>query len=343
MAEPNRANPQPPQGRAALDDVAAKHQGALEALRQSEERFRVALRNSHITVFNQDRELRYTWIYNSQPKTPAEDLLGRADADLWPPEEAARHIQIKRRVMETGAGEFQEVRLPTGGDTYYYDLTVEPLRDAAGAVIGITGAASDVTERKRMEESLHAMTMVDDLTGVYNRRGFLTLAEQQLKVARRSKRPVILLYLDVDNLKRVNDTLGHNEGDILLSRAAIVLRRSFREADVLARIGGDEFAVLAAEATPESIETPLRRLRSNLDADNASWMPPTALCSAPAWPATTPPTRARSKNSSARPTAICTTASARNIPPRTADVWNPRNTGRQGLFGGLSGITGIFC
>jgi diguanylate cyclase (GGDEF)-like protein/PAS domain S-box-containing protein len=269
MKEPNPANPQSPEGRATLDAVSAKHQVAVEALRQSEERFRVALRNSHITVFNQDRELRYTWIYNAQPKSPAEDMLGRTDADLWPPEEAARLLQIKRRVMHTGAGEFQEVRLPTGGDTYYYDLTVEPLRDAAGAVIGVTCAASDVTERKRMEESLHAMTMVDDLTGVYNRRGFMTLADQQLKLARRTKSPVILLYLDVDNLKRVNDTLGHNEGDILLSRAAIMLRRSFREADVLARIGGDEFAVLAADATPKSVETPLRRLRINLDEDNA--------------------------------------------------------------------------
>jgi diguanylate cyclase (GGDEF)-like protein/PAS domain S-box-containing protein len=269
MTERNPANPQSSEGRAALDAVSAKHQAAVEALRQSEERFRVALRNSHITVFNQDRDLRYTWIYNSQPKSAAADVLGRTDADLWPPDEAVRLEEIKRRVMQSGSGEFQEARLTTGGETYFYDLTVEPLRNADGAVIGVTCAASDVTERKRMEESLHAMTMVDDLTGVYNRRGFMTLAEQQLKLARRSKSPVILLYVDVDNLKRVNDSLGHPEGDILLSRTAIVLRRSFREADVLARIGGDEFAVLAMDATRKSIETPLRRLRINLDEDNA--------------------------------------------------------------------------
>jgi diguanylate cyclase (GGDEF)-like protein/PAS domain S-box-containing protein len=269
MKKPNPANPQPPEGRAALDAVSAKHQAAEEALHQSEERFRVALRNSHITVFNQDRELRYTWAYNAQPKSPAEDMLGRTDADLWPPEEAASLAEIKRRVMHSGAGEFQEVRLTAGGETYFYDLTVEPLRDANGAVIGVTCAASDVTERKRMEESLHAMTLVDDLTGVYNRRGFMTLADQQIKVARRLKSPVILLYLDVDNLKRMNDSLGHQEGDILLCRTATVLRRSFREADILARIGGDEFAVLAVEATRKSVETPLRRLRINLDEDNA--------------------------------------------------------------------------
>jgi diguanylate cyclase (GGDEF)-like protein/PAS domain S-box-containing protein len=269
MTKPNPADPQPHEGRAALDAVSAKQQAAEEALRQSEERFRVALRNSHITVFNQDRELRYTWVYNPRPKSPAEDMLGRSDADLWPPEEAARLAEIKRRVMQSETGELQEIRLTTGGETYFYDLTVEPLRDAAGAVIGVTCAASDVTDRKRMEESLHAMTMVDDLTGVYNRRGFMTLADQQLKLARRAKSPIILLYIDLDNLKRVNDSLGHQEGDILLSRTAIVLRRSFREADVLARIGGDEFAVLAVEATRKSIETPLRRLRINLDADNA--------------------------------------------------------------------------
>lgn len=88
----------------------------------------------------------------------------------------------------------------------------------------------------------------DELTGLYNRRAFFTLAEQQLKVARRSKIPLALLFGDIDRLKWINDNLGHPQGDLVLIDAASVLRHTFRDSDIIARIGGDEFVVLAAQA-----------------------------------------------------------------------------------------------
>lgn len=106
----------------------------------------------------------------------------------------------------------------------------------------------DVTEQKRAEESMQALSLVDDLTGLYNRRGFQTLAEQQFRIASRMRKKMFLLFVDVDGMKRVNDTMGHREGNQLLVEAASALRQAFRNSDISARIGGDEFVVLVLEA-----------------------------------------------------------------------------------------------
>ncbi len=127
----------------------------------------------------------------------------------------------------------------------------------------------DITQRKRVEEALRHMSLIDDLTGLYNRRGFVTLAEQHLKLAERARRPLSLFFIDVDNMKWINDTYGHLEGDEVLTLLGGVLREAFRESDLLARIGGDEFVVLAIDATPESTQHLVSRLRSRVRERNA--------------------------------------------------------------------------
>ncbi|MCX6033256.1 MAG: PAS domain S-box protein [Chloroflexi bacterium] len=128
-----------------------EHRRAELALRENEERFRVALKGSPIIVWNQDRDLRYTWIHNPAWDYAAEQMVGKTDDDLASPEGAVRLTKIKRRVLETGMGCREEVALSNQGQVYYYDLTVEPLRDAAGAVVGVTCATMDISERKRAE------------------------------------------------------------------------------------------------------------------------------------------------------------------------------------------------
>jgi two-component system cell cycle response regulator len=111
--------------------------------------------------------------------------------------------------------------------------------------------------RHRLRRELESLSLKDDLTGLSNRRGFLALAEQQIKFARRNKQSFLILFLDLDQLKYINDTFGHGEGNRALAEAADVLRGCFRQSDILARLGGDEFAAFALN-TAETNETAMR-------------------------------------------------------------------------------------
>jgi diguanylate cyclase (GGDEF)-like protein len=103
-----------------------------------------------------------------------------------------------------------------------------------------------------LQAELGSLALTDELTGLYNRRGFMALAERQLKLGRRSGRGLLLFVMDVDRLKHINDSFGHFEGDCVLKRTAGALEETFRDSDVVARLGGDEFAVLAIEAAGHS-------------------------------------------------------------------------------------------
>lgn len=115
-----------------------------------------------------------------------------------------------------------------------------------------------------LDRELRTLALTDDLTCLYNRRAFLALAGQQLRVNRRKAQGLLLFFADVDHLKDINDVHGHREGDLALVRTADALEKTFRNSDVIARIGGDEFAVLALEASGEDREVILRRLERNL-------------------------------------------------------------------------------
>jgi PAS domain S-box-containing protein len=126
---------------------------AEQELRRNEERFRVALKDSPITVFNQDRELRYTWVHNPQFHC-REDIIGKTDEELLGPENAARLIELKRRVMTTGTFLREEVAILHDNQRSVFDLTIEPLLDADGSVIGITAAAVDIARLREMTDRL---------------------------------------------------------------------------------------------------------------------------------------------------------------------------------------------
>ncbi|MGK8438430.1 GGDEF domain-containing protein [Ectopseudomonas hydrolytica] len=120
----------------------------------------------------------------------------------------------------------------------------------------------EVRERQLAEQAVRQLSLIDDLTGLYNRRGFRLLAERELRAARRRKGRCLLLYADLDELKPVNDRFGHGAGDRLLKAAADVLKAQFRNTDVIARLGGDEFVVLASDYSDS--EEVLRRLEQAL-------------------------------------------------------------------------------
>ncbi|MDD5712349.1 MAG: PAS domain S-box protein [Smithellaceae bacterium] len=156
-------------------------------------------------------------------------------------------------------------------DGYYLWLETigNPIIDEKQNIVGAVFASRDVTERKRMEERLNRLSMTDSLTGLHNRHSFLHLAEQQLKAAHREGQGLWLIYLDLDNLKYINDTWGHKEGDRVICDAAQIFRKTFREVDIIARLGGDEFAVLAKAEDDKSPDVLIERLEEHITAFNA--------------------------------------------------------------------------
>jgi diguanylate cyclase (GGDEF)-like protein len=108
------------------------------------------------------------------------------------------------------------------------------------------------TKQYMVQTELSHLALMDELTGLYNRRGFLALADRQLRLARRSDRSLLLFFIDLDGLKQINDVFGHTEGDAALVWTAETLEATFRDSDVIARMGGDEFAALAIEASGDS-------------------------------------------------------------------------------------------
>lgn len=127
-------------------------------------------------------------------------------------------------------------------------------------------------ERHRLQKTLQSLSLIDDLTGLHNRRGFMALAEQHLRVILR-KGAALMVYLDLDDLKMINDTYGHLEGNRALVVTANVLRACFRQSDILARLGGDEFCVLMTDAGQDSAQQVRKRLQQRVDFLNApaSW------------------------------------------------------------------------
>jgi diguanylate cyclase (GGDEF)-like protein len=115
-----------------------------------------------------------------------------------------------------------------------------------------------------LEDIQRDLALIDDLTGLNNRRGFLLLADELIKLSNRAQRGLILIYADLNDLKGINDSFGHSEGDKALVCVSKTLSETFRSSDVIGRVGGDEFAMLAVEAKPESLDMLRKRLKKNL-------------------------------------------------------------------------------
>lgn len=131
-------------------------------------------------------------------------------------------------------------------------------------------------ERHRMQSALRSLSLVDDLTSLYNRRGFLTLAEQQMRLAERTETPILLIFADLDGMKGINDTFGHQEGDLALITVADILRKTLRQSDIIGRIGGDEFVAVATNG-PDGLGSINRRLNERLEEHNAQARYPLSL------------------------------------------------------------------
>ena len=257
----------------ALQRSDAQARDALARLELREAMLSATMSGTSDAVYLKDREGRYLMINAAGARrfgrTPAE-VIGRDDGMLWAADVARPLIENDRRVMESGETYSVEETVPMHGGARTYLVSKSPYRDENGAVIGLIGIARDVTERRQAEGVLQALTLVDDLTGLRNRRGFATLAEAEIAVAQRSGRAAFLVCLDIHGLANINERFGRSAGDRALREAADILRRTFRESDIVARLGADDFAVLALSDDADAPERLLLRLRHQLDELNRS-------------------------------------------------------------------------
>jgi diguanylate cyclase (GGDEF)-like protein/PAS domain S-box-containing protein len=247
-----------------------------EELRKSEEKIR-QMAESIKEVFWLFDWIEQKVIYVS----PAyEQIWGRSVQDLydrydeWAESIHPEDLDFARKsfesIVHTGGGEERDYRIvrPDGEVRWISDKGYA-ICDEDGKVCRIAGTAEDITERKLMEEELRALSLTDTLTGLYNRRGFHALAEQQLKMADRLKKGIFMLYADIDNLKGINDTFGHHEGDRVLRETANIFKENFRDSDIIARVSGDEFVIIPLGASGDNVEIVSTRLQECLDVHNA--------------------------------------------------------------------------
>ncbi|MFL5636003.1 MAG: diguanylate cyclase [Gemmatimonadaceae bacterium] len=216
-----------------------------------------------------DRIIRINGQFTAMFGYTEDDAVGRIINDLIVPKELVDEAEsLTARVTAGEKLTTEALRRHKDGHTIWVSIAATPfgVADQPGRVYAMY---HDISARKRAEDELKALLLVDELTGLPNRRAFITLSEQALKLAMRMERDVLMIFIDVDHLKYINDTYGHLAGDRALIDTARVLRESCREADIIARLGGDEFVALMTVDSDQTAELVCERIKGRVTTHNA--------------------------------------------------------------------------
>jgi diguanylate cyclase (GGDEF)-like protein/PAS domain S-box-containing protein len=254
-----------------LNRFIAEQERISKALEESEEHFRTAFDYAAIGMALVSPTGRWLRVNRSLCEILGlceEEFLSCDFQELTHPDDLGEDLAHVYRLL---AGEILTCQLEKryvhkDGHEVWALTSASLVRDAQGEPLHLIFQIEDITERKRAEAAIHALSLVDELTGLYNRRGFLAFSEQHLTSIQRTNKDLMVVYADLDDLKQINDSFGHQEGDRALTRTAEILRATFRSSDVLGRLGGDEFMVFAAVEPEGGVESALARL--NLEFEN---------------------------------------------------------------------------
>ena len=216
-----------------------------------ERRHDLILDSLDAAIYIKDKDHRYVYVNKSLCDLfgrPADEIIGKTAQDLVDPDAAKRILASDLRILCDGeryTGE--ETRLLPNGETQTFLTVKQPLRDASGQVYAVCGISTDFTERKRYEDEIQRLALFDALTGLPNRTLLLERADHALERFAQNNSNGALMFIDLDDFKVLNDTLGHVQGDRLLQQVAERLRTNVEEDATLARLGGDEFVLLVED------------------------------------------------------------------------------------------------
>ncbi len=246
-----------------------KSQVVSDELLKSEDKYRLAVESTDDSIFIVDRKYKYFFVnrkHESRLGLPGEKILGQPYGRFHSPEETRFFIEKVAEVVRTRSS-VQHVHR-SQRDGRYFLRTLSPIAETDGKIAAVTVISKDISELKMNEEKLLSLSNTDELTGLFNRRGFFALAGQQLKMSQRLKKGMSLLSADLDGLKKINDTFGHQVGDRALIETASILRGCFRDVDIIARIGGDEFVILLIEPSHAKLDAYTARLQRKIEQRN---------------------------------------------------------------------------
>lgn len=204
----------------------------------------------------------------------ADDLLGRSIHDVLPSEIADQFLILIRSAIDKCSVETSEFLLPANhpgrhgaGAKQWFEGRISPINcEQQSLPICVAWTIADITRRKQLEQRLRSQAETDELTGLYNRRVFLQRTTEELARGHRYGRELHLALIDLDHFKHINDQFGHPVGDALLKHVSRILEQELRQSDLLARIGGEEFAILLPDTNAEHALDLMRRLQSQIRA-----------------------------------------------------------------------------
>jgi diguanylate cyclase (GGDEF)-like protein/PAS domain S-box-containing protein len=243
------------------DEVAARSARELlsRVVESSDDAILTKTRDGTITSWNRGAERLYLF--------SAEEAIGQPVSIIEPPELAGQHQDILRRVFSGDSlDHFETERVRKDGRRIFVSLTISPVRDANSRIISAAVIARDITERRHYEERLRYLADHDQLTGLFNRRRFDEELKREFARAGRYHAPGAVISIDLDNFKSINDSAGHAAGDVVLVGVAKAMSQRFRSTDVLARMGGDEFAVLLSNVSQDNARAAAEELLGALRA-----------------------------------------------------------------------------